>query len=113
MAEQSVTHFYKFEKKLKYFEGYLSFVETIYKDDASMYCKTAIALKQNKDDEPLWLNCRVFEPALAHKFSEECRKGAKVGLEGEFYESADVDGKKYINFNVKNYALLKEPTEKV
>lgn len=44
----AITHYLKFEKKLKYFEGYLSSVECISKDDGTFYVKTSIPLKQKK-----------------------------------------------------------------
>ena len=111
MTEPTLTHFLKFEHKLRYFEGYITSVECITKDD-NFYCKFSIPLKQTKDDEPLWLNCRIFEPTLAYKFADECKKGAKVGLQGILKDTQDSDGKKYINFYVKSYSLLKEPIEK-
>ena len=112
MTEPSLTHYLKFEQKLRYFEGFISSVECISKDDGAFYCKFSVPLKQTKDDEPLWLNCRVFEQALAYNFSENCKKGAKVGLWGVLKDTQDSDGKKYINFYVKGYTLLREPTEK-
>lgn len=113
MTGQALTHFLKFEQKLKYFEGYLSTVELTYKDDGSLYCKTSIPLKQNKDDEPLWLNCRIFDAKLVEEFGEKCKKGSRVGVWGFLKETEDRDGKNYINFYIKSFTLLKEPTEKV
>ena len=112
MAEQQVTHFLKFEQKLKYFEGYISTVECITKDDGALYCKTAIPLKQNKDDEPLWLNCCIFDQALAEDFVDHCRKGTRVIVGGFLKESTSNDGKTYINFYVKNYTLLREASNR-
>ena len=108
MAEQQATDFLKFEQKLKYFEGYISTVECITKDDGTLYCKTAIPLKQNKDDEPLWLNCCIFDQALAEHFVDHCRKGVRVIVGGFLKESTSNEGKTYINFHVKNYTLLRE-----
>ena len=112
MAEQSITHFLKFEQELKYFEGFLSTVECIIKDNGDLYCKTSIPLKQDKDDEALWLNIKIFDQALARDFVDNCRKGAFVGVFGVLKETKDYDGNTYINFYVKSYTLLREPVKK-
>lgn len=108
----AITHYLKFEKKLKYFEGYLSSVECISKDDGAFYVKTSIPLKQKKDDEPLWLNVRIFDAAMAYEFSEKCKKGSFVGFLGILAEVEDAEGKEYTNFYPKMFQLLREPVAK-
>lgn len=65
-------------------------------------------LKQNKDDDPIWLNCCIFDQTLAEDFVQHCKKGAKVLVEGVLKESTSNDGKTYINFYIKKYTLLRE-----
>ena len=115
MTGQSLTHFLRFEQKLRTFEVFLSTVELTYLDDGKQYCKTSIPLKQNKDDEPLWLNCMISSsyPDLMDEFGEKCKKGSLVSLEGELKESESKDGKRYVNFYIHRFTLLRSPTEKV
>ena len=110
MAE-SMTAYFKFEQKYRYFEGYCNSVESIAKDDGAFYCKTSIPLKHNKDDNPLWLNIRVFEPALAWEFSTKVKKGSYVSVWGHLKEVEDSEGRSFINFYVKGFQLLREPSK--
>lgn len=99
----SITSYFKFEQELKFFEGWVSGVTVVTKDNGSYFCKFSIPLTQNKDDEPLWLNCNIYDMALCDRFTKECRKGSRVLVGGVFTTSTAADGTEYINFNVKTY----------
>lgn len=101
----------KFAQKLVTFEGWISSVEFVVKDDGSCYSKFSVPFKQNKDDEPEWMNCYIYSSLLADRFSTDCKKGSRVWLQGIFKET-ERDGKKYLNFIVKNYSLLENPKQK-
>lgn len=108
----NITNYYKFEKKLRYFEGWITGVETTRKDDGSFFSKFSIPLKLKKEDEPLWLNCKIFGAALCKRFSSDCNKGSRIGIWGEFNETKSTDGKEYINFVVKDYVLFERALKK-
>lgn len=67
---------------------------------------------RKKDDEPLWLNIRIFDAAMAYDFSEKCKKGSYVGFLGILAETEDAEGKEYTNFYPKMFQLLREPVAK-
>ena len=103
-----IDKFLKYEQKLRYFEGWVSSVEKITKDDGSCYVNFSIPLKMHKDDAPDWLNCRVYGTNLALRFFNECQKGTKVGIWGLFKLGQTQEGKSYCNFLVKNYYNLEK-----
>lgn len=104
--------FLKHELKLRYFEGWVSSIEMTTKDDGTCYVSFSIPLKVNKDDEPDWLNCRVYGTDLALNFFDKCQKGSKVGIWGLFKLGTSQEGKEYCNFVVKNFIKFEQRTAK-
>jgi len=98
----------KHEQRLRYFEGWVSSNEMTKKDDGTCYVSFSIPLKQNKDDEPDWLNCRIYGTEFAVRFFNDCPKGTKIGIWGLFNIKEGQDGKTYCNFIVKNYVLYEK-----
>lgn len=67
--------------------------------------------KKNKDDEPLWLNCKVFGNELASKLESEVKKGSKV-LVGGFFKTSQSEEREFLNFIVMNYTVLQDPVSR-
>lgn len=108
----SITSYYKFEQKIKFFEGWVSGVTVVTKDNGSYFCKFSIPLRQEDSDEALWLNCAIYDKDLCDRFQNECRKGSRVFLGGVFTTSTAADGTEYVNFNVKTYEFLAQARPK-
>ena len=93
--------FEKFEQKI--FSGYLSSdVECKYNNNGLCTSKFTIPLKENKDDEPVWLNCIVFGE-LAENIAEKFNKGSKITVIGRFKVNT-YNNKEYLSF-VTNFAF--------
>lgn len=67
--------------------------------------------KKNKDDEPLWLICKVFGNELASKLESEVKKGSKV-LVGGFFKTSQSEEREFLNFIVMNYTVLQDPVSR-
>lgn len=93
------------EQKLRCFEGFISSIETVIKDDGGLYCKFSIPLKKEKDDAPDWLNCYVYGNALVDDFTNNCKKGSRVWVQG-ILRQTEKEGQKYVNFFVKNFKQI-------
>ena len=92
--------FEKFEKSYKIFNGYISSnVDIKYFEKGGCKCTFAIPLKENKDSQPVFLNCEAWNKT-AEKISETYKKGDEITIMGYFKES-EYNGKKYTNFVVK------------
>jgi len=92
--------FNDFELNLKWFSGYITEPNIQYFEGGS--CKTtfSIPLKNNKEYEPLWLNCIAWGKD-AEKISE-LEKGTYLIVGGKF-EKHDYNGKEYLNFKIIVY----------
>lgn len=99
------------EQKLRTFEGFISAIDTVIKDDGTVYSKFSIPLKREKDDEPDWLNCYIYGTALVDDFTSVCKKGSRVVVQG-ILRQTEKEGQKYVNFFVKNYKLIDHPKPK-
>jgi single-stranded DNA-binding protein len=108
----SVAKFFKHEVKSKEFIGWVSSTELITKDDGVQYMNFSIPLKQSKDDNPDWLNCKIYDPKLVDSFCDNVSKGSKVKVKGIFKTGETQDGKEYINFVINEYVLLADPRPK-
>lgn len=109
--EKKTEQIISFAQKLRCFEGYVSGVEVVSRDDGTLYCKFSIPLKKKKEDEPVWLNCYIYGSALCDDFTKDCSKGARVWLIG-MLKKTEKEGNEYLNFIVKNYRLLEYPKPK-
>ena len=89
--------FEQFEEKV--FSGFISDPEIKYLDSGSNVTKFAIPLKKNKDDEPIWLNCELWNKDT---FAEEHRKGDFVTVTGSFKQETYQE-KTYTKFKVSSY----------
>lgn len=101
----------QFENNLKYFVGYATEVTLCACQSGTVYCTFSIPLKKKKDDEPLWLNCKVFGNELASKLESEVKKGSKV-LVGGFFKTTQSEEREYLNFIVMNYTVLQDPVSR-
>lgn len=89
----------KFEKQMKTFTGYMGQPEIKYFESGAIRTTFSIPLKENKDDEPTWLNCQVWGK-LAEKFAEY-PKSTLVTVQGYFKTEKNQDGtKEYLKFVV-------------
>ena len=80
----NVAKYYKSEVKSKEFIGWVSSSELITKDDGVQWANFSIPLKQNKDDEPEWLNCKIYDQKLVDEFFDKVSKGSKIKVKGLF-----------------------------
>lgn len=89
--------FEQFEEKV--FSGFISEPEIKYFEKGSNKTTFAIPLKEVKTDEPLWLNCELWNRDV---FAEEHRKGDFVTVIGRLVEE-EYNGKTYVKFKVTNF----------
>lgn len=87
----------KFEQTLIWFSGYITEPKIDYTENGKCKIIFAIPLKNKKEDEPIFLNCVLWNK---EKFSEEYKKGDNVTVGGYFLEN-EYKGKTYLNFIVK------------
>ena len=90
--------FEKFERKLKTFWGFMNEPKTHFFENGGVVTEFAIPLKKNKDDEPVWLNCKC-SGELAEKIGEY-PKNTAVTVMGYFKNEKGKDGKDYLKFVV-------------
>ena len=86
--------FEQFEEKV--FSGFISEPEIKYLDSGASVTKFSIPLKKQKDDEPVWLNCEIWNKDT---FAEEHKKGDFVTVIGRLTKE-EYQEKIYTKFKV-------------
>jgi single-strand DNA-binding protein len=89
--------FAQFENKI--YNGYLSADPEIkFFDSGSSITKFSIPLKNNKDDEAVWLNCEAWGKT-GEEIANTYSKGDQITVIGKFKKETYQD-KEYTKFNV-------------
>lgn len=90
----------QFKQDYLFFNGFLSADPDIkYFESGSCKVTFSIPLKNNKEDNTVWLNCECWGKK-AEEIGEKYKKGDEITV-GGFLKETEYKEKKYVNLKVK------------